>query len=444
MSLLLYDPAPLRLLSSAVRAESQRIVPSLYAVLDLAAPGGTLRWSPEAVASAASGQYSGRLMSVGSAVQAIDLSSPRLNDLQLTVRIADTDQMFAKRHAAYRNSLRGSAATIRVLSPRVPDSDALVGFVGILDSYQMIESSAWELRLRTDDVALKNTDIPRLTINRGDWPNAHADALNKAAPVLWGDHNSANLSGKGMVDCHCVDTVAYKYAPSLGVLANVRALYKDGVKQTTGWSVAPETRNARTWTVVTLASSAGDSAITADVEGVTNIYDGSGAEITNPVRQIEHMLTCFVFSNWTSGAYPTTTRIDRSTFAQVADWMDARGHRGSLTLGGGEKERALAVFERWCVDFGVYPYWTLAGTIGLGVLDWAPPAGYPELLLKETDLRGPVKCPFDASQLTRELALRYCYDSSEGEYKFERLVSDISVVERVSASRDMRYGKAGM
>ena len=442
MSLLLYDPAPLRLLSSAFRTEAQRSLPQLYTVLELTAPSGTVRLAPASVASTVGGQYSARIVSSGAAVQAIDLSSPRLNDMTVSVSIADTDRTFAKLHATYRNTLRGSAVKMRVLSDNVPDADSMTCFVGLLDSYQMTGESQWELSLRTDDIALANTDIPRVAINRGDWPNAHADALGLAAPIVYGEHDSVDLSNKGMVPCYCVDTVAFKYAVSLGLMRAIRAVYKDGVKQTTGWSATFETVSGRTWTIIDFTSTMGDAAITADVEGLSSVYDGSGDLISNPARQIEHLLRCFVWDNWSSGAYPTATKIDPASFALVCDTLAARGHRGGLRLGG-TRERAMVVLERWCQTFGVYPYWTYAGTIGLGMLDWAPPATYPDFLLPETACRA-LALPFDASQLTREIALRYCYDSAVEQYMFDRKVQDLSVSERTSVSREMRDARAAV
>ena len=442
MSLLLYDSAPARLFTAPFRDEARAQTPRLYPVLELAAPSGTIRYAPEAVASAVGGQASARIMRCGSVAQAIDLSSPRLNPMELNVELADTDRQFAALHASYRNSLRGSAATVRVLSPAVAYQDAPVMFSGILDSYEQ-SAAVWRLRLRTDDIALRNTEVPRVTINRGDWTNAHADALGQTAAINYGTHCSENLSNKGMLPTLYVDTVGFRYVVGIGLMANVTAVYKDGVRQTTGYAITNETRNGRTWTLVDFTADQGSAAITVDLQGLTTDYDGTGDLITNPARQIEHFLANFVFGAWSSGPYLTTTRIDTASLSAVADQLDLRGCQGSLRIAG-DRVRAETILERWCQSFGVYPYWTLDGRIAFGMLDWAPPAGYPDFLIKQTDCIGELKQPFDTSQLTREVALKYCYDSAEDRYQFDRKASDVTVAERVATSLEMRDGRAAI
>jgi hypothetical protein len=283
--------------------------------------------------------------------------------------------------------------------------------------------------------------VPRVKITEADWPDADADAINEVAPVLWGYHNSASLTGEGMVGTLYVDTVGYRYLVSLGHMNSVPTVYKNGVTVASGYSIVNVTVNGKLWTLIDFTTDQADATITCEVEGLTDAYDGSGSLLTNPVAQLRQFLTLFVFNNWAGGPYPTTTRIDEDSFSTVQAILEERSTGGALRLGGGETtQRALTVLENWCAGFGCYPYWTLEGKLALGLLPWEPAGDYPDTLIKQSQLHEPPRIQLNTNQLCREVEFSHLYGDADGKYFRSIRVQDTTVAERVTLAREHPYG----
>lgn len=431
-------------LSAAMLAEARNPYGNLFACLSIDAPDGNeYRFASEGAASAARGQFQGRVLVWDEVSETWDLQGYQLAAVGLQIEIADHDKMWSKLHASYQNTLPGSVATVRLLSRAVPDADSFVAFCGILRSYTMLESGAWQLSLEVDDYALRNNTVPQDRIIEPDFPDAHESALNEVAPIFFGEHDSAGLTDEGMVPTLYVDTTGFRYAVSMGYLASVPVVYKDGVEVSSGYEITHPVINGTQWTLIDFTADQGDDAsITCDLQGLTEEPDGTGDLIENPVTQMQRFLTWYVFNKYGSGAYPTTTRIDATSWAAVAAIMENRVPGGSLRIGMNGAEKPADILNAWAAEFGLYPYWKFNGTLGLGTLPWEPSTDYPSQVILEPDQKRPISLPVDGSQKVRVVDHEYLYNEAEGKFHRTRHAMDPSVLEEVTRSRQARHSRS--
>lgn len=430
-----------------------------YLVLELVLPSGTRRYGVDGVSSDARGGIEPRIQSWGTLRLAIDSLTHGLAEATCQPELDDSDEvpalrrLFARELAKYPNQHRRSAATIRLVSPDIPDADTFVVFTGILDGADQVAPMRWRLRLRTDDGPLRSTAgktgaIPRVPLAR------YFDAIDATvsgfyAPIIYGVHNSNGSSGKGFVPCHLVDSVNFKYVIALGWLNTVSAVYEDGALLASSlYTVGHETFKGALFTTLTFTG-AHTGTITADVEGLTASSDGTGGLITDPGLIIKHLIVTFGYNDWRSGVYPGdgTAPIDATSFTTVGTFLTTMGYEGSFYLDGAQQTTLLDVFNKWLADHGAYAWWTNLGKLTIKILDHRPPTTiYPTdpVLEGDVDELGGFQAPYSTDQIEREISVQYLRGAVDQKTYQTLKVADLSVTERVSTALQLEWAKASL
>ena len=430
-----------------------------YPVLELALPSGTRRYGTKGVSSDARGGIEPRIAQWGVLHDGIDPFTYSLTESELTPELDDADEdpalrrLFAREAAKYPNQLRGSAATIRLISPNWSDADSYVAFTGILDGADQIAPMRWRLRLRPDDGPLRSTGsdtggLPKVQLSR------YFTAMDPAvqdhyAPIVYGVHNSSGCRG-GFVPGLLVDTANAKYLLSLGHLKSVSAVYVDEtVVAASTYTVTYEVVKGALFTFIDFTSPQ-TGEVTADVEGLTDATDGTGTLFTDPAKIIKHVLVNFGFGNWRNGSSwlaDSTAPIDATSFDTVGTFLTTLGHEGSLYLAGDSQVTLLDLFNKFLEDHAAYAWWSNLGKLTVSFLDHrAPFSPYPATPLIESDLDdlGGFQTTFDPQGIQRALDIRYLRAAADGQAYQSLLVSDLSVSEDVTRGLSLEWAKASL
>lgn len=431
-----------------------------YLVLELALPGETWRLGIQGVSSDARGGIEPRIVQWGTLAPSIDLLTYGLVETEAAPEFDDADEnpalrrRFARMMAKYPNQIRRSAATIRVISPDIPDVDSFVAFTGILDGADQIAPMRWRLRLRNDDGPLRSTAgktgaVPRVPLARY-FDGIDASASGGYAPIIYGVHSSSGSGGKGFVPCLLVDSANAKYLVSLGHIKTVTAVFEDGVLVPAGnYTITFETVKGALFTFIDFTTNR-KGVITADVEGLTVNADGTGALITDPGAAMLHILVNFGFGDWRGGsAYLAngSAPIDATSFTNVGAYLTTMGYEASFYLDGEQQTTILQVFSKWLFDHALYAQWTNLGKLMVKFLDYRPPTTiYPTdpIIEGDVDELGAFQTPFDTSAIERELTVNYLLGDVESKRYQTLKVSDLSVAERITASIDLDWVRASL
>lgn len=446
--------------SAAAAAEIARGIsapgqPNLYPVLSLDLPSGPVVYSNAGVAIAAQGGAQPRIR-FGSITRSIDPRSATIASVEISPTVSDVPdppngpRLFSQEVARYPRSLRGIAATLTARSPRIPDADVITLFPGVLDSYDQVEPMSWQLKIRPDDFALQYGTLPKAVIDPPKFPSADPAAYGNLIPIIYGIHDSNGITAKGMVPAYKVDQAGNgSWMLGAGWLKAVRAVYGDGtVIPTSEYSIAHPIVDGILYTQVVFSAAQGDAAITADVEGLEDVGDGTGALITNPAYQLLHLLVNFGWGDWRSGPYlaNATAPLLESSFDDVASFLAAKGHEGSRWIGGGEPQRVGQVLEEWLASHGVRAFWTPFGQLALTVVsDHRKSFVYGfELWLRgdEDSAAGGFKAPFPSQSLLREVNVQYVHGAVAGRYHQATRVQDLTVTDRVSRNLQLPWSAA--
>jgi len=455
VSLLHYEPAVPHLWTSAFLVETEKGIgrpgrPLIYPGLEIALPGGNKRYAPVAIGSAAHGGYEPRLLAAGSIARSVNERTNDLTDVEVEVEVSDGGSKAADRRrlairlATYRQSYRGSVATIRLLSPNVPDSDSPIVFNGVLDAAEQVRPMVWKLRLRMNNAPVKYGSLPRAIISQADWPSAASAVLGQYIPIVYGTHNSTGITGAGFVPALLVDAIGFRYLVGLGKMKLIRAVYKDGVAVDASlYAVTYPTVNGKLVTLIDFAATQGTSAITVDLDGLSDKADGTGNLITNPADILFHLLVNFVFNDWRSGEYAaaSTAPLDATSFVETAAFLSARGHEGARRLSGDNQVKALELINEWSNDHGAKVFWKRNGTLAVRMNDPCTARLYSDeqWFHADEDEGGAFKMPVDTEGVTREVSLPYIFGETAGKFYQVLVVSDLTVTNKVAISMDQPW-----
>lgn len=345
-----------------------------------------LRYAEGDLSSAGRGLFQGRILepgisSWGSGMQRFQHS---LEGQSISVTLADYDRAISSEVAGYGSAptlTRGSQVLIRVCSLSVAPASWDTRWTGILDSYDMVAPNRWQLTFRPNDLPLTETLFPRQRWTVGaHFPKAPASSRKLPAPLVFGIHNSVGSTGAGAVSGIRVGPGQYLFGA--GGLADIWRVYVNGdLQDAADWSWSIETIDGQSWSIVEFVEDPAVNAdgavepdsveVTADVDGLTSVGDGSGTVVTDPVDCLRLLLDNFVFGDWASGAWDTTSaNVDTAAFSTVKTFLAGQGQGGlkaarvidSARRGGDE-------LREWCYSFVVYPVWNASGQLSLKVDD---------------------------------------------------------------------------
>lgn len=421
---------------AAVSLARRRRIP-LYPVLTLTLPdgGGTLRYGLEDVPSRLLGRHEALVASFGTVHYGANLRTGELGTPSMRIRLFDKGRQVAAIAHEYRSRLRRITAQIRALSPDLEDAAAPVLFTGIVWSLAQVQSGIYELEIRVDDSALRFAEFPQETLQRVHYTDIPQEHMGLPMPIVYGVYDSLGSVENGLVPGIRVGEGLYHVG--IGRMKSVDEVFKDGVLQTSGYTVNyGTTRGGVVMTDVSFGSDPGASAsITFDVNGLEDVGDGSGTVITNPVRILRHLAANFWFHRWRTGDWYALSAapINPRFAAALEQKMDARSYRGAVYFGD-VKRKPLAAFNLFTKELGVASWWTPEGEIALGMLDPLEERTY----LDSPWLRGDVEDRdgfgelLDVSAVVRRLSMEYVQVPLDGSF-LERLdVMDHTVAERTS------------
>ncbi len=391
------------------------------------------------------GRYEPRVQSFGSIPREVSETDNQLSPVEMSVTISDTDRDFARELASYRGSIRGSAATVRLVSPNISNTDSFLAFEGILDSYSQPEPMQWTLKLIADDRPLRLGKVPKTAITQADWPAAHGDAIGQYLGPVYGIHNGNGTGDTGSMSALYVDTTAYTYAWMLGA-GTITSAYSAGVLAIeSSYTATTVTKNGKLWSIITFDTDQGDNEITLDVEGLTDEPDGTGTLITNPVEQLKHFLINFVWNDWRSGAYyaESTAPLAVEHFNITAEFLNAFGHRGSKRFGGTEQLLALDAVNEWLDSHEIKAFWTNNGKLAIRPIDHRSQRIYfSRQVMKGSETALQFARVFDPSNIVQKVSTQYIYNEASQKYSQTLEVSDLSVSEDVTVSRSLPWSES--
>lgn len=431
----------------AAVAVAQRRRVALYPVLTLTLPdgGGTKRYGLEDVPSRLLGRHEALVASFGTAAYGVTLRTGELGTPSMRIRLLDKDRQIAAIEHAYRSRLRQTQAQVRALSPDLDDGAAPVIFTGIVWSLGLVQPGVYELELRVDDSALRFAEFPQETLQRVHYTDIPQDAVGLPMPIIYGVFDSLGSVENGLVPGIRVGTGLYHVG--IGRLNDFLRVFKDGVEQTTGYTINYGiSRGGVTVTDVFFTVDPGvNASITFDLEGLEDRGDGTGTVLTNPVRVLQHIAANFWWSRWRTGDWyaSSVAPLDLRSAWIVERKMGRRGYRAAAYFGDA-KEKPIDAFNRFCKENAIASWWTPEGDIALGMLDPLEERTY----LDRPWVRGDVEdrdafaeTP-DASGVVRRLSVQYVQVPLDGSY-LERLdVMDHTVAERTSEETEASWATA--
>jgi len=169
--------------------------------------------------------------SVGDLMRAFEFS-------KIAIEFSDTDYEF--RTLIETEGIKNRQVTIKIAFPnRSLATESLTVFVGNIYDWDPLAGLRFVINCEQKSKNMGN-EYPDKVVERGDYPNAHADALGKVIPIIWGTISQAG----GAFPTLFVDTsntterylVGLQSSIPLGAGANitVSAVYVDGDVQTPG------------------------------------------------------------------------------------------------------------------------------------------------------------------------------------------------------------------
>jgi hypothetical protein len=351
--------------------------------------------------------------------------------------------------ARYRRSLKYSAATITVYAFD-QDTRAVTSWTAFTGQYvgaTQDEPGVWQLRIQVKSNPLTFQKCPREKVTLDVWPNAHADALAKPVPIVYGEHSAQNLTGTGMLPTLYVDTSNYIHLVSLGWISSVPRVYLDGVGKSIGGggdcTIVYYDTNGVWWTGVKWASDPGDAACTVDAVGLTDTSNGTGSVITNQIAQARHMLTHFFFDRWRRGDWFTESAFIDSDLADAAQSaVDDLGGVSARYLG--EEKSGDGWLEEICASVGVKSLWTEEGKVGFAILRPPSDANYDaEWVQGDTDDYSPFSEEDDFFDPLREIELKYQHGEVAGDYYSSLKLIEPRVTDRTDSTVELAWSDSG-
>ncbi len=363
-----------------------------------------------------------------------------------SVKIADADGSLQAMLETY--DPRGSAATVRWVSPRLVAADWELIFTGLVEDWKIVDSVV-EVILKTNDAPLQSPG-PKPIFSRSEWGSAFEQTVwGTAMPLVIGIHDSYKVTGRGMVPAVNIkwnqDLGLFWWCASIGSLGNIPRIYYDGAVKETGFSVIRGTYGGVHQTIITTdeANAPNDGAeepkldgsvvVSFDCEGPDEDGGTEGEPITNPVQSIRAFLNNYVFrDNRTSVWYGDHASIHTPTWDAVQTYFDLYGYEGAFRIGGGDREPGLKVIEAFLESKPwVKMWWTPSGQLAIGVIRHRDPViATTDWINAWTKVSGKdfVYQPGDRKEVLSGIVSPYLYSHSESKFLGSYEAHDLSVL----------------
>jgi hypothetical protein len=375
------------------------------AALEFTIAGTDYRYSDEPIASLSQGMFKPQILNWGgSLAYSADDRNNSLQSPSLSVTIADHDNTLSNLfYGVNARSVFNSSAVVYLAYSDIAFSDWFTVFTGRIAAKSMIEPKVWQIDFRFDDTSLaaETADLFITVVDEAGFPTADNDSLGKQIPIIYGKREWDGTGQTGDVQAiYCSTdgdpddlTAPYRYVVCAGHATNIPKIWVAGsatgnYTKDTHWFWTE--RNGCYYTEVGF-SGAQTEPVTVDVWGLSTSGTGSTTEadlITNPAKQIEHVLLNFIFNRWRSGIWLTegkigSTPIDTASITTLETHFDDRSVIGSSVL---TRQSALSLLNGWLQQHFCAAWWNEAGKLQFGVrspydsdvyLDDNTPANWP-------------------------------------------------------------------
>jgi len=446
------------LLSSQLLTELSKPNPAASVAMEIDLPGGTQRYAGRHVNVAGQGTFLGKIRDQGFGALIFDASDKdnRLVQVQFQVTFIDKDLTFANvLEGSGGNSVRNSAARVKLSSHNVAYANWFTVFAGIVSSWQLARGDpiSFTVTLSPKDQALR-APFPKTAIMASDFPNALATLYSSFVPIIYGTHDSTGTSGTGMVPCYCVKTSGNtQWLVAMGWLQNVNRVYSNGTLQSSNnYTVSHPLINGRRYTRVDFTSSppASSATVTADVAGLESFGDGSGY-VLQGAEALKHLLVNFVYGDWQSGTWlaDATAPIDVTSFTTAQAWLRRMGIQlSSRWYGGASQTQGRVPLDEFCATKQLFPFWTNAGNLAVLPHDLTDPTIYysgTQLIFEGAgEVLGIFEPTWDVVNVEDRINTQYVYGSAGAQHLKQLEVRNLLVSENVSEARQALWNHASV
>lgn len=352
------------------------------------------RYSDVAINSRADGLYVSKVLGWNSPTYSVAGASNAIQRPLAGARIADHDEELSVLFAgAGDDDIRRSPVTIDYVSPNVVRTSETQDrvFTGLLASWDEVSPHEWDLRFKLDDSSL-NGRIPKGKLSEQDYGDADPKEFEKQIQVIYGLHDS--LSGgtnDGMVPCPNIDRVLWRRLVASHYVRAVPRVYSKGNKEdpailrtlgasagtalTAQYQLITPVIGGRQQTIVEFNLTGQSQAevdkfneldITADVEGIEDVGDGSGFLIDNPATAFKHLFVNWIANDYGAGLWLADSEapVDTVTFAESAAFFQFIGQSASRFIGGDARPRkGRDELNDWSKDLNLRVFWTEEGKL---------------------------------------------------------------------------------
>jgi hypothetical protein len=253
---------------------------------------------------------------------------------------------------------------------------------------------------------------------------------------------------------YCIDhTMGYWYVVSLGVVKAVSRVFRG----TTALSVGTGANNYTVYTVAlggllltvirifspSLALTDADY-ITADVEGLTSVYSGTGSLITNPVEQLKWMLHNLIYSDWNGGPYSTTAApVDDVMCSAAASYATTFKYEGAKYIGGSTtQESGSSLISSWLKSHLLFrARWSNLGKLGVFPIDHRHAPYAADYVFKGEEFAKVFKYQTASEGLASMIKSSYLYSKAGGQYWMTLQVQDLErwLIEKITESYELSW-----
>ncbi len=407
------------------------------------------QFSDETVNSRSEGLFEGKVLGWKIISRSVMGKNNSLEGTSAGAVIADTDKNLSKLIARSGPDLRGSAVTIRLASPDITKADWKTVFTGIVKSWKGRGPNAWDFTFAPEDDQFESK-IAKKKINEFDFQDAESKLYDKFAPIIYGKHNSTNISDDGMVQLYRVDMVNNRYLACFGRALAVNNIYAQknnelpipvvegvGADQWQRISDLDSLINGSQWTLIEFpggfsALDPQEFAFTADVDGYDTVGDGTVTLIINPAEMVKHLLVNFVFNDYQSGLWfaDSTAPIDLVKFQTSIDFLNSLGQSSSRYIGGGgNATKAKEELNRFVKNLELKIFWTAEGKIALLPNNHLTKDVFAprELILEGLDDLEDPEFTFDDGGILGRVLVSYIHQQDGGQFLANIEISDLTI-----------------
>lgn len=430
------------LLSSALLTELRRRSPEIAWLFEFEVGGSSYRFSDASRPSAA-GLYDGRIVSWGgSLARGVDPFETLLAIPQgPSPTIEDSSRRLTTLlYGPLRHQVRRAPATITLASPNVDPGD-WYSWSYIIETTPQPSQLLWSFQLGLDALALKRDGaLPKATISVSDWPAAPVEVRDLPMPILYGHISSENGANNGAVTCYLVDATGFRYLVCAGRALAIDTVYKDGVPvAASSYSISYPIVNGRQVTLIDFTATQGSSTITCDAQGYDTVGDGTGTLIEDPAAVIQHLLVNWIYGDWRSGPWLSTSSAPVDTTSFGTTFFSDRGYKASVYIGG-TKRQGLTILNELLKSFEARACWTPEGKIALVVEDFTSWSYATAQVLREKDCTD-WSLLFPVAQIVDEIEARWAQTPTAG-YTERLNVKDLGTGEGAPDEIELPYSPA--